>query len=348
MFICILSIHFYMNGLMVDFPHWLLIYPLTSNMGLPILFMIVWYNVQNKKLSVYHLLHLVPFIIFFINFKEIYFASTDQKRLLVSEMDLFGYNYIWQKGSFLSPIWVDLLRIVPFFFYVLGIGYLIFKKGSSQRLSDSLYKFFKVVFYFLAANLIPIIISLFEPDFFVNNLLLIQYLALITTSLVFVSFFFMPNLLYGKEVEQNNIKTLVSQFFESISSEEIVSRESQLMNRIEAYLDGSCPFLNSEFSLKTLEKELNISGRYISNAIKKNRNCSFSEYIHQKRMQYFFSNYMNNGEYVGKSIDEIAFDLGYKSINTFYYQFKLATGLTPGEYFMKNKYAALSNLKSST
>jgi YesN/AraC family two-component response regulator len=196
-------------------------------------------------------------------------------------------------------------------------------------------------FYFLLANLIPVILASFGSKL-MDSFFLANAVGLITTLFISIVFFFMPNFLYGEEIQQSMIpldKADDQQFFErQIEKQldfnnEIMSKEEKLMNRIEVLLEEHHSYLNSEFSLKSIEKELNLSGRYISTAIKSKKGLNFNQYIHQKRMDYFLNHYVNKISFANKTIEEVAADLGYKSINTFYVNFKNTTGMTPKEFF---------------
>jgi AraC-like DNA-binding protein len=346
LFIRFLFVHLYLNGNIFDYPHFLLLNDLTSRIGIPILFLMVWYHIQGRtKLSKIHLLHFLPFIFFIINFWDILFASADQKRIYLFEMEKFGYNFIWEKGKFFTNFWLKMFRLVPFYVYTLWIGYLIIKKKDFKKLPLQLQNLFKMFFYFLLANLIPVILASFGSklmdSFFVAN-----FAGLVSTLFISIVFFFMPNFLYGEDIQQSLIpldnaddqQYINKQVEEQLDfKNDIISKEEKLMNRLEVFLEEHHSFLNSEFSLKSIEKDLNISGRYISTAIKSKKGLNFNQYIHQKRMDYFLNQYVNNLNVATKTIEEVAADLGYKSINTFYINFKNSTGMTPKEFFEQSR-----------
>jgi AraC-like DNA-binding protein len=342
LFIRCLSVHLYLNGNIFDYPHFLLLNDLTSRIGIPILFLMVWYHIQGRrKLSKIHVLHFLPFILFIINFWDVLFASADQKRFYLLEMEEYGYSFIWEKGKIFTPFWLKMFRLVPFYVYVLWLGYLIFKKRNFKKLPLQLQNLFMMCFYFLLANLIPVILASFGSKL-MDSFFLANAVGLITTLFISIVFFFMPNFLYGEEIHQSMIpldKADDQQFIDrQIEKQldfnnEIMSKEEKLMNRIEVLLEEQHSYLNSEFSLKSIEKDLNLSGRYISTAIKSKKGLNFNQYLHQKRMDYFLNHYVNKINFANKTIEEVAADLGYKSINTFYVNFKNTTGMTPKEFF---------------
>jgi YesN/AraC family two-component response regulator len=106
----------------------------------------------------------------------------------------------------------------------------------------------------------------------------------------------------------------------------------KLFQRIESYFQNDKPYLNVDFSLSHAERALGISGRYISEAIKQERGQNFSAFVNQARLEYY-SNYLSkNMALNGKTVDEIAFELGFSSVNSFYQVVKKSKGCTPKEF----------------
>ncbi len=337
LFIRFLSVHLYMSGNIYDYPHFLLFNHLTFWVGIPTCFLLLLYHISGrKKLSSLHAFHFLPFVLFIINFRDVFIASASQKVKYILYMEQFGYSYIWQKGILFSPFLLEFLRVSFYTAHVLLIGFIIFKDKRFNRLSKKFQNLFKLIFYFLMINLIPIVLGI-SDNVYLDSFSFSNYTGLITTmALVMVGFFFMPDFLYGDQFEEGVIEVLPS------IEQEFICKESKLMMRIEGFFDKDHPFLNPDFSLKTVEKELNLSGRYISAAIKLKTGLGFNQYTHQKRMDYFLHVYCENEDLIYKPIEDIAVDLGFNSINTFYVQFKNTTGQTPNEFKVNHNLVHLS------
>ncbi|WP_194383038.1 helix-turn-helix domain-containing protein [Belliella aquatica] len=301
---------------------------MTSRIGLPIVFLLVFYHTTNKKLHWIHCFHFIPLILFVLNFWDILFSDAQVKQEIMKAMELEGYAYVWQLGTLFSPKQLELLRVVPFYSYVAAIGYMIFLAGNFKKFPLHLQGFFKIAFWFLLANLLPIIISSlgFEQ---VGSFLVANVVGLFTTFNITVSFFFIPNFLFDLEKETNlesieNVETI----YESSDNDKDV-----LIFKVEEFMAEFKPFLSAEFSLKFLEKNLNISGRYISAAIKEKYQLNFKNYINWLRIEYFKSVYLpmiTSSEQV--NLEDIANELGFASINTFYIQFHKFLNTTPRAY----------------
>lgn len=328
LFVRFLSVHLYLDNNIYDYPHFLLVNHLTSRIGVPIVFLLVFYHTTKEKLHWVHYLHIIPFLLFILNFREILFSSSQVKQEIMQAMEIEGYAYVWQLGTIFSPNQLELLRIIPFYSYVAAIGYMVFKTGNFKKLPLHLQGFFRIVFWFLLVNLLPIIISSlgFEQ---VGSFLVANVVGLFTTLIITVAFFFIPNFLFGLENETNleyveNVETI----YESSEDDKDV-----LIFKVEEFMAELKPFLLAEFSLKSLEKNLNISGRYISAAIKEKYQLNFKNYINWLRIEYFKSVYLpkiTSSEQV--NLEDIANELGFVSINTFYIQFHKFLNTTPRVY----------------
>ncbi len=106
--------------------------------------------------------------------------------------------------------------------------------------------------------------------------------------------------------------------------------EKEIFERVKTHLEIKEPFLDKSFSLQTLSRDMNINAAHISQAVNKQRNLSFSEFVNYYRVlkarDLIQSNAASN--YTIESIGEFA---GFKSKATFYRAFKKQTGMTPSE-----------------
>jgi AraC-like DNA-binding protein len=317
LFIRFLSVHLYLNNNIYDYPHFLLVNHLTSRLGSPMVFLLVYYHTTKIKLHWGHFLHLIPFILFVLNFWPLFFSGAEVKRGVLEAMELEGYAYVWQLGTLFSPKQLELLRVIPFYSYVAAIGYMVLKTGNFKKLPLHLQDFFKIVFWFLLANLLPIIISSlgFEQ---VGSFLIANVVGLFTTLIITVTFFFIPNFLFGEKSNE------VIEEMELLRLDDLpFFKKEDLICKIESLMSQNQPFLNPDFSLKSLERELNISGRYISAAIKNKYQMNFTSFINWHRIEYFKNVYLPTVTFSDQiNMDEISTELGFNSINAFYTNFQ--------------------------
>ena len=86
--------------------------------------------------------------------------------------------------------------------------------------------------------------------------------------------------------------------------------------------------LSVDLSLKAISSKLNVNPSYLSNTFKKECNCTLTEYVNKKRVEYAVSELHNTD----KQISTIAYECGISDTNYFIKLFKKHTGITPSNY----------------
>lgn len=328
------TIHLYLNHLISDYPHFLLLNNLTSRLGLPILYFVVLSSLYSWKFKWFDLFHLILPILFVVHFSAIIFGPVSHKILLIEEMDRFGYEIIWQKGIFTSPYLINAIKYLTLYGYTALIFVLLVWSKNYNRLPNHLLAFFKLALLFLLVNLIPSLISHLGLDIW-------HYASLIgaaSTLLFTIAVFLVPDFLFPRIQPQTSLE-----HFSILSKEETLDprclqelKENHLFQRLESYFRIEKPFLDQDFSLSQVEKHLGISGRYISEAIKQETGLNFSAYVNQARLNYLAVYLSKDLSLRDKNMDEIAYELGFRSVNSFHQFIKKTKGCTPKEY-LKNE-----------
>ncbi|MNI81940.1 HTH-type transcriptional activator Btr [compost metagenome] len=88
---------------------------------------------------------------------------------------------------------------------------------------------------------------------------------------------------------------------------------------------------NKNISLGIVAKEVYLNESYLSRSFKKYKGMSFTEYITKLRMKKAIELMKT-----GKSINEIANEVGYTDYRNFSLNFKKYTGYIPREYLKKS------------
>jgi AraC-like DNA-binding protein/Tfp pilus assembly protein PilF len=96
-------------------------------------------------------------------------------------------------------------------------------------------------------------------------------------------------------------------------------------------------FLNTELTLESLAKELEINRSYLSQVINERFGSNFSTYLNVFRVKEA-RRQLSNDDFKHLSIEGIGLNCGFKSNSAFYKAFKEFTGLTPS-YFSKQSRA---------
>jgi AraC-like DNA-binding protein len=259
------------------------------------------------------------------------FGPVSDKVALIAEMEKFGYEIVWEKGIFDSLYLINAIKYLTLYGYTFLITSLLIWSYNYKRLPKHLLMFFKLAIVFLIINLIPNLISHFGLDIW-------NYASLIgaaSTLLFTFGVFLLPDFLFPKE-ESSPIGFDWTKKQEcpiaDFETEQPAIRNTLLFDRIETYFKENKPFLDQDFSLSHVEKHLCISGRYISEAIKKETQLNFSAYVNQARITYLKEYLSKESNIKGKSVDEIATELGFRSVNSFYQVVRKTKGCTPKEF----------------
>lgn len=164
-----------------------------------------------------------------------------------------------------------------------------------------------------------------------------MYLA---TLILPLSFFLYPSLLYGTSTTSTSIGEKLKEMWSSISriaSEEKLEKpeKSADLDRIIQYMDTKKPYLNANFSVHDVSRELNIPHLRVSNSFNKQLETTFPEYRNKLRIDYAVNLLRENAHYQ-MSIEGIALQSGFKNKTTFYAAFRAVHRLTPTEWISKN------------
>lgn len=94
-----------------------------------------------------------------------------------------------------------------------------------------------------------------------------------------------------------------------------------------------CSYINDHFreeiTLEVLEKNFFYNQQLISKVFCDKLQCSFKDYVNSIRLEHFVKDYCHD-----ESIENQAFECGFKSRQTFYRAFKKKYGVSPNHYFI--------------
>lgn len=327
----ILLIHFYLSKIILDYPHALLITHLISRIAIPLLFLVIFYDVIRPYWKWYDSFHFLPVLIFVFIFKEIYLGTAEEKQQILLEMYRDGYDIVWSKGNWMNENFVLWVRTAPLLIYIALIILVLLLNQSFRPISKSTKQFFVAVVLFMSVNLTPLVVQFlpFTPS---QAIIVINFIGFLATFIMLIYFFFIPDFLYSSyfSKQQTSLSEQLTEAFQPIESD--TSEFSLLFTSIQKYLETTKIYLDPEFNLKKLAIEMGISDRQISTAIKVVTQVNFARYINDMRINYLI-NTITKETIKNDTFNTIAFKVGFNSVNSFYFYFKQNTGSTPQNYF---------------
>jgi AraC-like DNA-binding protein len=325
------SIHLYLSREIVNFPHYILVNHIISRIGLPILFLMLVFEVYQRKFKWYDSLHFIPFFLFVLNYADLLAKTAAEKVEIINKMYTKGHDIVWSEGSFLTTDMVFLIRIVPFFIYVFAMIFILFWHKKSKLLSESLKDFFTALIIYMVINLVAVIFSDILHLFNENSVYETNIIAFVSTLFMLVYFFFIPNFIYHPYfVKQIEVKNAVKK----PNTYKIATHNH--LEKIEQYFNLHKSFLNADYTITQLESEIKIPSRQISKAIKLIRNQNFNQFLNEFRINYLLQQ-VTLETAIHTNFQDLAYQVGFNSVNNFYTHFKNYVGCTPKVYYDKLK-----------
>jgi AraC-like DNA-binding protein len=287
--------------------------------------MIVFEKYQ-RKFKWYDSIHFLPVLLFLANFWNLYSKSAAEKAEIITKIYEKGYNFLWTYGSFLSNSDIILLRFAPFVFYTIAALVLVFGRKKTIKLSTSLNHFLKILIVYILLNLIAVIAAKVFSEVNLNSFYNTNIVAFLTSFFILLSFFFIPNFIYQTSLnkEINNIELLNKTSFKS--------KNYDYIEQAEQYFILHKSFLNPDYTIKQLEKEIKIPARLISKSIKLVRNQNFNQFLNEFRINYLLEQVPLDTA-INTNFQDLAYQIGFNSVNNFYAHFKNKVGCTPKIYF---------------
>jgi AraC-like DNA-binding protein len=278
----------------------------------------------------YHLLHLAPFFINIVEFTPFYLKSNAEK--------LAYYQGFLESGSVFMPLHFSLKTVSVLLYLLIQIYFFRKLKPKDKKERERkgyLLSWFRIFFTGQVVLGLGLILSWFEkfhsvtdPYFFAMMVLGIYLYAVTITLLLY------PKILYGIDEKP---KGSDKKYFRSKLSEE---EKEYILDRLKTYLNGKQkPYLDPKITLHKISGELRITSNNLSQVINEKTGLNFNDYINSYRINES-KNLLRSNDFKILTIDAIAKMSGFNSKSAFYSAFRKQTGLTPGEFLIRNNLSA--------
>jgi AraC-like DNA-binding protein len=324
------------SGAMVYFPGLYRTGNLAGLLFAPFLYLYIRNVVYQNKLSFRDLIHLVPFLIFFVDFLPIYFlSSADKLALIQSEIENPAEFTNYNQSQFFPSNFHGIFRTVLIAFYwVLSTRIILQNRRrflkTKKQFGSTWLKWISLYLFLLLFSFLPyFLIGLNSNPLLAFDL--IHFSVALITIFAGISLFFFPKILYGLDEfefilsEQNEVdKNLEKHVLSRRKTKEFGEKVTRSLKKEKV-------FLIKGYSLADFSKDTQIPSYLLTIYINKYLNCTFSDLINKERVNESIK-MIKEGYLEQKTFEGIADSCGFNNRNSFINSFKKFKGMTPSQF----------------
>ncbi len=334
-------------GFIIDVPY---LYKITAPINFlppPIVYLYVRVMLFNKqKLNFLDFLHIIPFLLVFINYLPFYLLPISNKKDIIQELlkDI-NTSYKIQLG-YISEYIVNIFRILQNFIYLIFQWKLVitFNKQNKnievEKQINNVIKWLRIFTSLSTISLFAFILLAFTalvfqdiyadgfifhlPDYIFASCSFIISTYLLTHPSIFAG---LPFIKY----KQTPSTLILNQTDYIPYIEQDYSTEIAI---ILDYFETKKPYLKKGLNISQLAVEINIPTRLISFIINQHFEMRFNEFINKYRVSYIKEKI--NEKYLDSfTLNSLASEAGFSNLTTFIAAFKKIENCTPSEYLLK-------------
>jgi AraC-like DNA-binding protein len=336
-------------GIIIDVPY---LYKITAPINFllpPIVYLYVRVMLFNKqKLNFLDFLHIIPFLLVFINYLPFYLLPISNKKDIIQELlkDI-NTSYNIQVG-YISEYIVNIFRILQNLIYLIFQWKLIitFNKQNKnievEKQINNVIKWLRIFTSLSTISLFAFMLLAFTalvfqdiyadgfifhlPDYIFASCFFIISTYLLTHPSIFAG---LPFIKY----KQTPSTLILNQTDYIPYIEQDYSTEIAI---ILDYFETKKPYLKKGLNISQLAVEINIPTRLISFIINQHFEMRFNEFINKYRVSYIKEKI--NEKYLDSfTLNSLASEAGFSNLTTFIAAFKKIENCTPSEYLLKIK-----------
>jgi AraC-like DNA-binding protein len=327
----------------LEVPHFYRLGNLCGLLFMPLSWMYVRGLLKNQKLSWRDLIHLVPALVFFVDYTPFFFSTGEVKRIAIQN-NLQDLNHVlkYQESLFFPPwfhLWFRNCTILLYWIMQVSILLRIVRSESREIITENRAWFSWLTVYVSLQffTFSPFFLSLFGVG--------LPYWSAITigTSIVLIftaiSLVFQPVILYGirgwiitpEHVETHPVQP-PSNHLMYIGKEKLRAIGKQL----DLLMSAEKPYLKAGYSLIDLTNDLGVPLYQVSFFLNHEKGKSFHDMLNQYRVEHS-RQLMINEKNRQLTLEAIAFESGFGNRNSFTTAFKKFTGHTPSAFMKEFK-----------
>ena len=322
----------------LNVPHFYRLGNVFGLLFMPLSWMYLRGILKNQKLQWKDLVHLIPALIFFIDYLPFFLSGAEAKRLAILN-NLQDLNHVlkYQESMFFPP-WFHLWfrNIAIFFYWALEVSMLfrLFRSESKDIITENR-TWFRWLTVYVALQFFcfsPFFLSLFDGG--------LSYWPAITVGtsimLIFTAFslIIQPVILYGIRGWIIAPGMVLEQPAQHASANLMyISKEKlkDISKQLDILMETQKPYLRAGYSLLDLTNDLGVPLYQVSFFLNHEKGKSFHDMLNEYRVNHSKQLIVNENNRQ-LTLQAIAFESGFGNRNSFTTAFKKFTGHTPSTY----------------
>lgn len=325
--------------------------------------------VENFNISALHSISLLVIPCFFLYLESIIkeINSFNKSTLFHFIFPVFLFIYFMflnQPNNIYNILIINIFEVSVIFFifiYFIKILFIYFnyvykekKAVNSKTLPKATKRWINFLLIFATLIILRILIvltieKLTNSNFSGHTISILQSLLIL---FIYMKILRSPNILYGfpkllEQVSEYNEEKIKSKLIwktsigkitnlqDSVLKNNIAQKTNKYILSIDKFVENKKPFREPKYSLNELSNDLNIPSSHLSFIFKYYCEISFVEYKNYSKI-YDSINLINNNFLDTKTLDSLAYKVGFNSYNSFFTYFKKQTNLSPKEYLINN------------
>lgn len=309
-----------------------------SLLMMPAAYFYVRQSLLPRKFRLRDLVHLLPFVLYLVNYTPFFFQSAAHKISLIQAYDQQELTVGFSEGMFMPQYGFSLLRYLQVALYIV-LQWQIIQRVQRARehpvsfANPETISWMKMLVVSELVLLVPPVLGVMffgVPNY--GSFTIVGGIVM-----AFMQCYFLlthPEVLYGistvlqKEVIIEEEATLQEESKESYYSSEMLDQVGEILD---SYMTRERPYLRGKFRLQDLSEATGLPIHRISAYVNRRKNMNFFGYLNYYRLQECLGK-LSSGEHQSKTLEALAEECGFQNRTTFIRVFKQHTGKTPTEF----------------
>lgn len=325
------------TGYFVKFPHLYRTGYLTGLIFIPLMFLYIKHEIQEKPISWLSIFHFLPALVYIIDFWPVFNLNADQKLSLITAeiKNPALFTQFSQSRFFNANFYTPFRSILNAVYWAISVYWVT--KGLKNKIKHDFAKtWFIWIKIFLALQSMVFLPALLlywaiEP----LTAYLLTHISVVLLNLITAfALLLLPKILYGLDAKDYEIKQSANtrksktEILDQLSAQKIEEIRISIFN----VLESQKKFLQQGYSINDLSKDTNIPSYLLTMYINKTLATTFPELINKARIEECCK-MMASGEYAHFATEGFAQLCGFSNRNTFTLAFRKYKGITPAAYF---------------